>query len=135
MAERVNLSRPIKFGVGTLVKHSSSDLVGVVTDNSREDSCWIKFLPRTEARPYPESEVRGLTFKEFAWYRDPNTGRMKVGRNGAFAVIMSVAMALVFMVTSVTVEGPWKLAPILIGAGIITLNYVGLRYTYTRRWV
>jgi hypothetical protein len=79
--------------------------------------------------------VRGLTFKEFAWYRDPNTGRMKVGRNDAFAVLMSVAMALVFMVTSVTVEGPWKLAPILIGAGIITLNYVGLRYNYTRRWV
>ncbi len=137
MAGRIDLSRPVKFGVGKLVKCSCNGYskVGVVDGNSGTETCWIKFHGNRSPVGCPESEVRDITFKEFAWYRDPNTGRMKVGRNSAFAVLLSVTMALVFMTTSVTVEGPWKLAPILIGAGIIALNYIGLRYNYTRRWV
>jgi hypothetical protein len=133
--EKINLSRAVKFQAGTLVKHKSNDLVGVVHNNSGVDSCWIKFLPNAKPQSYPESEVRELTFQEFAWYRDPSTGRMKIGRNNAFIILLSMAAAILSMVSSITVEGPWKLAPLLIGAGVIVINYVGLRYNYTRRWV
>jgi hypothetical protein len=44
-------------------------------------------------------------------------------------------MAILFIATAFTVEGPWKLAPMLIGAGIIAINYIGLRYNYIGRWV
>jgi hypothetical protein len=136
MGEKVNLSRIPKFNVGTLVKCKCDDYskVGVVDGNTGADRCWVKFAPG-EVAECPESDVRALTFGEFAWYRDPSTGWPKVGKNKALSVLLSLVMAILFIATAFTVEGPWKLAPMLIGAGIIAINYIGLRYNYIGRWV
>jgi hypothetical protein len=136
MGKKVNLSRIPKFNVGTLVKCNCDDYskVGVVDGNTGVDSCWVKFAPGKVVE-CSESKVRTLTFGEFAWYHDPNTGWLKIGKNKAVIVLLSIAMALLFIITASTIEGPWKIAPILIGSGIIVINYLGLRYNYTGRWV
>ena len=137
MKDQFNQSRLVKFDAGELVKCSCNNYskVGVVYGNSATGTCLIKFDRNSNPVECPESEVRGLTFKEFAWYRDPRTGKMKIGKSDAIIVLLSILMASIFIGVSVTVEGPWKLAPILIGVGIIVVNYIGLRYNYTRHWV
>jgi hypothetical protein len=89
MGEKVNLSRIPKFNVGTLVKCKCDDYskVGVVDGNTGADRCWVKFAPG-EVAECPESDVRALTFGEFAWYRDPSTGWPKVGKNKALSVLL-----------------------------------------------
>lgn len=160
---KVDLSRIPKFGVHELVKVKTDKTpklgfwksinifsrsywisfiddfrelskVGVVHMNTGVESCWVKF-PNQEPIPIPENNLRKITFKEFALYIDPNTGGLKIGRNKAFPVLLSLVMSVVFIISSMSVEGPWKLAPIGISVGIFVVNYLGLRYNFTKRWV
>lgn len=161
--DKINLSRIPKFGVHELVKIKTDESpklgfwrsinifsksywksfiddfkelskVGVVHMNTGVDSCWVKF-PNQEPVPISENSLRKITFKEFSLYIDPNTGGLKIGRNRAFPILISLVMAIVFISSSINIEGPWKLAPISISLGIILVNYLGLRYNYTKRWV
>lgn len=160
---KINLSRIPKFGVHELVKVKTNETpklgfwksinifgksywtslidsfkelskVGVVHMNTGVESCWVKF-PNQESIPIPENNLRKITFKEFVLYIDPNTGGLKIGRNKALPIVFSLIMAIVFIISSMSVEGPWKLAPIGISVGIFVVNYLGLRYNFTKRWV
>ncbi len=150
--DKVNLSRIPLFKTGEFVKIKTDDKpkmgffkslldyfknlskVGVVHMNTGVDSCWVKF-PNQEPIPIPENNLRKITFGEFALYKDPNTGGLKIGRNKALPIVFSLIMAIVFIISSMSVEGPWKLAPIGISVGIFVVNYLGLRYNFTKRWV
>lgn len=121
--------------VGTLVKHKLFDQVGSVHHYDQARSkYWIKF-PWVEPRPYDASLIRKVTFAEFVWYRDPNTNRWKIGKNGAVPILFSLVMACVSIVSSFSVDGPWAIAPIAIGIGVILVNYIGLRKNYTGDWI
>ena len=124
------------YQIGTLVEHKLSGTIGVVVNKSDADKkYWIKFSPITEPRLFTSGDIQPITFKQYAWYQDPNTGKYKIGGNGAFPVVLLCLMGLLFMGLSFTVEGWWMLAPLGIGAAIIVVNYLGLRYNYTKRWV
>lgn len=132
-----NLSRSVKFQAGTLVKCKCDNFtkVGIVDHNSGADICWIRFYGSSKLVGCPESDVRGLTFKEFAWFRHPITGKRRIGKNSDLPVLYSLVLAFLIILTSFGVEGWLKLGPITIGALIIVVNYLGLRYNYIKRWV
>jgi hypothetical protein len=131
----MNLSRIAKFNPGELVKTEGYSKVGVVDHNSGVDSCWIKFYNFTNLVECAESKVRKITFKEFLWYTDPTTNGLKIGKNRAWPILFSLGMAIAMIFSSFTIEGNWKFGPLIIGWGIILLNYLGVRYNWTGRWV
>jgi len=138
MGKKVNLSRIPKFSAGTLVKCACNNYsaIGVIVEAIGSVNYTVKFDERSFIT-CPESDIRPLTFKEFVWYSDPNTGRLKIGKNSAIPVLLSLVMALVFIGITFTIDEPglWKFAPMVIGFAIIAVNYLGLRYNYTGKWV
>lgn len=125
------------YQVGTLVEHKLSGTVGVVVTNntSMGQKCRVQFGFKGEPKLFWYEDLKPISFRNYAFYQDPNTGKYKIGGNGAFPVVLSCLMGLLFMGLSFTVEGWWMLAPLGIGAAIIVVNYLGLRYNYTKRWV
>lgn len=140
MVKKVNLSRIPKFLERTLVKAPGYKQVGLLETNI--DPAKAGDPPLVEIRfpggklvRFKEDEIRTLTFGEFFWYRDPSTGWYKIGKNNALPLLFANLLAVLSIVTSFTVEGPWKLAPILIGSGVIFLTYYGTKMNYLGKWV
>ncbi len=124
-----------KFNPGELVKVEGYSEVGIVDHNSGIDSCWIKFYRMKSPVECSERKVRKITFKEFLWYQDPTTNNWKIGKNQALPILGSLGMALAIIISAFFVEGWGKIGGLLIGCGIILLNYLGARYIWTKRWV
>jgi len=125
------------YKTGTLVEHTLSGTVGVVTNTKQDSSkiCWVKFGYYNEPKPFPAENIQPISFRNFAWYQDPSTGRYKIGKNGAIPVILSCLMGLLSIGLSFTVDGVWMLLPAILGTAVVVVNYLGLRYNYTGRWV
>lgn len=125
-----------KYTYGTLVKCKCNNFtsVGMIQKKVGSDNYSVQF-DNKNIIVCSQSDIRPLTFKEFAWYKDPTTGWPKIGKNSAIPVMFSIMMAITFIIASFSVEGLWSLAPAGIGVAIIVANYIGLRYNYTGRWV
>lgn len=137
-----NLSRPVVYKTGELVKCKGYSKVGVVDHNTgmasgvnRPDMCWINFYEFDKPIPRPVEEVRRLTFTEFLWYRDPQTNGFKIGKNKAFPILFSLVFSLFVIVSSFGVDGWAKFVTMSIGLGIILINYLGVRKNWNGKWV
>lgn len=91
-----NLSRPVKFEPGTLVMYNGS--VRLVDHSSGTDSVHLRDWYNTQPFEVPEVTARKLTRMEFAWYRDPITAKMKVGRTPAVEWLIQFAACILVVV-------------------------------------
>jgi hypothetical protein len=125
-----------EFKIGDLVKCKCNNFssIGVIKKTVGKYNYSIGFDDRSTII-CPQSDIRSLTFREFAWYSDPTTGWPKIGKNSAIPVLFSIAMSISFIIASFSVEGLWSLVPAGMGVAIIVANYVGLRYNYTGKWI
>jgi hypothetical protein len=124
-------SRLAKFHTGDLVMYGG--FVYILDHNSGKDDCHIK---RFEILfPVPERFLRKLTFAEFAWFRNPVTGHMNCGKTRGFMAITIHIAALIVFFAGFTVDGPWKIAPFAIGAGVLAIFWIGTRANFTGKWV
>lgn len=84
----------------------------------------------------PEPELRALEWKEFRWYRDPGTGRMKIGKNRAWAIIAAETVGGIVAGTSLGYflagGDSWNLAGVLVGLLPWVATRAGTRENYKR---
>lgn len=96
-----NLSRPVAFHVGEYVKVPGSKKMGIVISNSGADTCWVRLDSGRAPQPFSEWQLRRPTFKEFLWYRNPETGGMMIGKNGAGKVFFAEAVSLAVIIAAI----------------------------------
>lgn len=93
-----NLSYRTKFDAGDLVWYGGK--VCEIAPGGRYDSeasGGVPFIPEHMLyelydggkliKGVPEPELRWTTLEEFRWYRDPQTGKRKIGKNRAWPII------------------------------------------------
>jgi len=121
-----NLSRPVKFPPSTLVKFiEGRGPIFEVEHNSGVDTCWIK-TRLLKPLPTAESELRSLTWYEFAFHRDPMKGHWMIGKNRALPLLYALAILLAGTIASLkSVEGAWKWACPAILAMFLTGTIIG----------
>ena len=140
MIKKVNLSRIPRLPERTLVKAPGYKQVGILESNidpaKKGDPPLVEVkFPGGKLVRFKEDEIRTLTFREFLWYRDPNTGWPKIGKNGAIPLLIANIAALGFIIGSFTIEGPEKIIPIVISVGVIAVTYFGTKMNYLGKWV
>lgn len=87
-----------KFHTGQLVRMYRAGFIGIVEPSSRYEDMGgyrtMHYFVKVGVSPgrseiyeaYGENSLRPITFKEYLWYRNPETGRMNVGRTPAWMV-------------------------------------------------
>ncbi len=128
-----NKSRPVKFEPGTLVVFGGE--VYLVDHNSDSDLCWIKHRDFSLTIPVQDYFVRGLTYREFIWFRNPITGNWMCGKTRGYMAVIIHLFALLLIVLGIATwgQGPTWTA-IVIGAAILLGFWIGTRNNYTGKW-
>ena len=139
-----NLSYRNRYNAGDLVWHKEVCVVHR-TRYDTEGAGGVPFLP--EFMLYElihdggkvkgwvkEGDLRPPTWEEFKWYKDPQTGGWKIGKNRAWPLIVAVYIGFMFLgysVGSLLAGGTAWFVPLgLLGAAIPTITYIGTR----RNW-
>ncbi len=85
----------------------------------------------------PEPDLRGLTWDEFKWYLDPQTGKRKIGKNRAWPIIaaqtiggMIAGASLGFLLAT---GDWWNLAGVVVGALPWAVIHMGTRANWKGR--
>jgi hypothetical protein len=75
--------------------------------NERPDEWWytVTFFEGPAIR-VNEFSLRPMTFREFAWFQHPLSGKMMVGKNPAWSALVIHVMAVAFLVASPSSD-PW----------------------------
>ena len=81
-------------------------------------------------------ELRAPTFREFLWFRNPNTGGWMFGKTRGWMAILIHLFALIIFSCGFTIEEfGWQLFTHAFGLAIIGLMWLGSWMNYTKRWV
>jgi hypothetical protein len=135
-----DLSYVPKFKTGELVAFEGSGLkhIGEVLPSSQFTGGRMMYDVKCDGVTYPveEKHLRYLTFREFAFHKDTDGNGWMVGKNTlAQAVVIHAFSLCVLLIGGITVQGWAKVAPLLIGTGIIGVFWYGTRGNYTKRIV
>lgn len=80
--------------------------------------------------------LRRPTFREFIWFRNPNTGAWMFGKTRGWMAILIHLFALIIFSCGFTIEEfGWQLFTHVFGLAIIGLMWLGTWMNYTKRWV
>ena len=80
--------------------------------------------------------LRSPTFREFIWFRNPNTGGWMFGKTRGWMAILIHVFALIIFSCGFTIEEfGWQLFTHAFGLAIIGLMWLGSWMNYTKRWV
>ena len=80
--------------------------------------------------------LRAPTFREFLWFRNPNTGGWMFGKTrGCMAILIHVFALIIFSCGFTIEEFGWQLFTHAFGLSIIGLMWLGSWMNYTKRWV
>lgn len=82
-----------------------------------------------------ESSLRELTFLEFACHKDTRGRGFMVGKTRGWMALLIHVFTLILIGASFTIQGPWLLAPLLIGGGVLAIFWVSTRMNFTKRLV
>lgn len=96
--------------------------------------CWA--LGRTALSNVYGEVLRRPTFREFIWFRNPNTGAWMFGKTRGWMAILIHLFALIIFSCGFTIEEfGWQLFTHAFGLAIIGLMWLGSWMNYTKRWV
>jgi hypothetical protein len=132
-----NRSRPIVFHNGEIVKlvwSIGQDHTYLVDHSSGTDTVHLLRQGMDIPIIVPEADVRRLTWREFVWFKHPTTGMMMSGKTRGYMAIIIHVFALIIGALGFTVDGPWKVAPFILCAGIVGVYWLGTRNNFTGRW-
>ncbi len=83
--------------------------------------------------PHMESSIYRISLRNFFWWRDPITGKYRIGLMGWAEGIFQVLASLIVAAMCFTpIDGWWKIAPLVIGFGRLAMIIVGTVNNYRR---
>ena len=81
-------------------------------------------------------KLRRPKFREFIWFRNPNTGGWMFGKTRGWMAILIHLFALIIFSCGFTIEEfGWQLFTHAFGLSIIGLMWLGSWMNHTKRWV
>jgi len=129
MTKKTNLSRPIVFGYGTIVKHSVYG-TGVVDHEYDADMASVLFY-KDGLVNVKLSELRKISLLEYHFFQHPD-GRWMIGRHSALGMgsLYAAFIAMSIYGFSMLSESIYWLALVAFSFGVIYLMLKGLRRNY-----
>lgn len=132
-----------QFDTGDLVVTPGGD-IGIVEPSSQFRAtyphmhyvikCWA--FGRTVLSHEWGEVLRRPTFREFIWFRNPNTGGWMFGKTrGWMAGIIHLFSLIIFSCGFTIEEFGWQLFTHAFGLSIIALMWYGTWANYTKKWV
>jgi len=128
-----------KFKTGELVAPKAGGWVGEVLPSSQYSELaggmMYSLLVNGIEFTHRESSLRELTFLEFACHKDTGGHGFMVGKTRGWMALLIHVFTLILIGASFTIQGPWLLAPLLIGSGVLAIFWVSTRMNFTKRLV
>ena len=132
-------SRPTKYKYGDYVTHRPTGDPVLIdhADGNERDGVIYKAYHRGLLKPFFESELYPMPWKQFRWHRHPRKQRMMMGKTTGFlAVTIHLAGLIIAVLPWVGVESiAWSAFASAIGLSVIGLLWLKTWHNFTKRTV
>ena len=132
-------SRPTKYKYGDYVTHRPTGdpvLIDHADGNERDGVIYMAYH-RGLLKPFFESELYPMQWRQFVWHRHPRKQRMMMGKTTGFlAVTIHLAGLIIAVLPWVGVESiAWSAFASAIGLSVIGLLWLKTWHNFTKRTV
>lgn len=133
-------SRPTRYKYGDYVMHQPTGDPVLIdhADGNERDGVIYQAYRRGRLKPFFESELRPMPWKQFRWHRHPRSGWAMMGKTlGFMAVIIHIAGLLVVVLPWVLPVASyfWAVFTSLVGVAIIGVLWLKTWHNFTKHTV